>query len=208
VERPLRILAVDLGAESGRALVGSFDGSRLSLEPPHRFANVPVRLGGTLYWDFARLFGDVLDGVRAALQPGPLTSLGVDSWGVDFGLLDARGRLLGNPVHYRDARTQGMLERADQLVSSDRIYASTGIQLMPINSLYQLLAMVEADDPDLQRADQLLMIPDLIHHFLCDSRVGEYTNASTTQCGISSSHFTSQSQRLVAGSRCPSKCRG
>jgi rhamnulokinase len=182
VERPLRILALDLGAESGRALVGAFDGSRLSLEMPHRFANVPVRLGGTLYWDFPRLFGDVLDGVRAALQQGPLASLGVDSWGVDFGLLDRRGRLLGNPVHYRDARTEGMLERADHLVSRERIYAETGIQLMPINTLYQLLAMVEADDPDLQRADQLLMIPDLIHHFLCDSQVGEYTNASTTQC--------------------------
>jgi len=178
----LHILAIDLGAESGRALVGSFDGSRLSLTTAHRFANVPVRLGGTLYWDFPRLFGDVLDGVRAALQHGQLASLGVDSWGVDFGLLDARGRLLGNPVHYRDSRTQGMLDRASELVGKQRIYAETGIQLLPINTLYQLVSMVEANDRQLQLADQLLMIPDLIHHFLCDSQVGEYTNATTTQC--------------------------
>jgi len=121
-------------------------------------------------------------GLRAALQHGQLASLGVDSWGVDFGLLDARGRLLGNPVHYRDSRTQGMLDRASELVGKQRIYAETGIQLLPINTLYQLVSMVEASDRHLQLADQLVMIPDLIHHFLCDSRVGEYTNATTTQC--------------------------
>ncbi|MBV8718704.1 MAG: rhamnulokinase [Chloroflexi bacterium] len=182
VERPLKLLALDLGAESGRAVVGSFNGSRLDLEEAHRFANVPVRMGGTLYWDFPRLFGDVLTGIRAAQQNGPVASVGVDGWGVDFGLLDSRGRLLANPIHYRDSRTEGIMQLATQRVKARDIYAQTGIQLMPINTLYQLLSMAEAHDPDLERADKLLMVPDLVHHFLCDSAVTEYTNASTTQC--------------------------
>jgi rhamnulokinase len=177
---PLRLLALDLGAESGRALTGSFDGSRLEVQVAHRFPNVPVRIGGTLYWDFPRLFGDVLTGIQSALASGPITSVGVDGWGVDFGLIDQRGRLISNPVHYRDARTSGMLDRALERVSKEDIYTRTGIQFMPINTLYQLLAM--SGDADLERADRLLMIPDLIHHFLCDSVVGEYTNATTTQC--------------------------
>jgi rhamnulokinase len=179
VTSPLRLLALDLGAESGRAVVGSFDGSRLQVEVAHRFPNVPVRLAGTLYWDFPRLFGEVLNGVRAA---GPVTSLGVDGWGVDFGLLDVRGRLIANPVHYRDARTEGMLQLAAQRVGRQRIYSATGIQLIPINTLYQLLSLAESHDANLQQADRLLMIPDLVHHFLCDSTANEYTNATTTQC--------------------------
>src|SRR4051794_21060738 len=137
----LRLLALDLGAESGRALVGAFDGSRLTLEPAHRFPNVPVRLGGTLFWDFPRLFGDVLTGIRAAVSTGALASVGVDTWGVDFGLLDQRGRLLGNPVHYRDARTEGVLERILNKLPKEAIYAATGIQFMPINTLYQLMTI-------------------------------------------------------------------
>jgi rhamnulokinase len=175
----LRLLALDLGAESGRAVVGRFDGSRLDLQVVHRFPNVPVKLGATLYWDFPRLYAEVLNGIRAAQQPA---SIGVDGWGVDFGLLDARGRLMSNPVHYRDERTQGMVELASQRLTRQRIYETTGIQLIPINTLYQLLSMVESNDTDLERAERLLMVPDLIHHFLCDSTVGEYTNATTTQC--------------------------
>jgi rhamnulokinase len=190
---PLRLLALDLGAESGRALSGTFDGSRLEMDVAHRFPNVPVHIGGTLYWDFPRLFGDVLAGIRAALANGPLASVGVDGWGVDFGLIDRRGRLLANPVHYRDTRTSGMLELAQQRVSAEKIYAQTGIQFMSINTLYQLLSMVEEHDPDLERADKLLMVPDLIHHFLCDSVAGEYTNATTTQCfDVSQGNWASQ----------------
>lgn len=181
MRRPLRLLALDLGAESGRAIVGQFDGSRLQLTEAHRFTNAPVRLNGTLYWDFLRLFGDISAGMRRALSGGPLASVGVDGWGVDFGLLDARGRLLSNPVHYRDERTSGTVERITRRVSRDDIYATTGIQFMPINTLNQLYAMVDADDPDLSRAARLLLIPDLIHHCLCGSDVVEYTNASTTQ---------------------------
>ncbi|HEY1291677.1 MAG TPA: rhamnulokinase family protein [Chloroflexota bacterium] len=179
---PLRLLALDLGAESGRALIGAFDGSNLALDEVHRFPNVPVRLRDTLYWDFLRLFDEVLAGIRAAHGGGEVASVGVDTWGVDFGLIDSRGRLLGNPVHYRDARTAGMLERAIGRLSADTIYGTTGIQFIPINTLYQLLSMAVLQDPELNRADRLLMMADLINHFLCDSAVAEYTNATTTQC--------------------------
>ncbi len=179
---PLRLLALDVGAESGRAVVGNFDGSHLEIEEAHRFPNVPVRLGGTLYWDVLRLFGDIITGIRGARAQGEIATIGVDAWGVDFGLLDARGRLVGNPVHYRDARTDGIVVRATQRTSREDIYAATGIQFMQINTLYQLLAMADSHDPDLDRAERLLLIPDLIHHFLSGSDVCEYTNATTTQC--------------------------
>ena len=178
----LRLVAVDLGAESGRAVVGTFDGERLALEDVHRFPNVPVTLAGTLHWDFLRLFGDVTAGLRRAAAGGSVASIGVDSWGVDFGLLDARGRLLANPVHYRDRRTEGMPDLAFLVVPRDEIYAATGIQFMPINTLYQLWSMVRAGDPLLGQADRMLMMADLFHHFLAGSAVAEYTNASTSQC--------------------------
>ena len=181
-DSPLRMVAVDLGAESGRAVVGTFDGERLALEDVHRFPNVPVTLAGTLHWDFLRLFGDVIAGLRRAAAGGPVASVGVDTWGVDFGLLDARGRLLANPVHYRDRRTEGMPDLAFAVVPRDEIYAATGIQFMPINTLCQLSSMVRAGDPLLVQADRLLMMADLFHHFLAGSAVAEYTNASTSQC--------------------------
>jgi rhamnulokinase len=175
----LRLLAIDIGAASGRAVVGDFDGERLTVDEAHRFPNVAVRLGGTLYWDVLRILADVQDGVRRA---GEVAALGVDTWGVDFGLLDARGRLIGNPVHYRDGRTAGTLERMTQRVSRAEVYEATGIQFLEINTLNQLLAMAEAEDPQLQSAERLLLMPDLINHFLCGSAVSEYTNATTTQC--------------------------
>ena len=178
----LRLVAIDLGAESGRVVVGTFDGGRLALEVVHRFANVPVTLAGTLYWDFLRLFGDVSGGLRRVASGGPAASVGVDTWGVDFGLLDARGRLLGNPVHYRDGRTAGMLDQALATVPRAEIYRATGIQFMPINTLFQLLSMARAGDPQLRGADRLLMMGDLFAHFLCGSSVAEYTNATTSQC--------------------------
>lgn len=176
------MVALDLGAESGRAVVGSFDGGHLALEDVHRFPNVPVTLGGTLHWDFLRLFGEATAGIRRAAAGGPVASVGADTWGVDFGLLDARGRLLANPVHYRDRRTEGMPGLAFEVVPRGEIYAATGIQFMTINTLYQLWSMVRAGDPLLGQADRLLMMADLFHHFLAGSAVAEYTNASTSQC--------------------------
>ncbi|HSV93006.1 MAG TPA: hypothetical protein VLH81_08010, partial [Desulfobacterales bacterium] len=124
-DTPLRMVALDLGAESGRAVVGCFDGARLTLEDVHRFPNVPVTMAGTLHWDFLRLFGEVTAGLRRAAAGGPVASIGVDTWGVDFGLLDARGRLLAHPVHYRDRRTEGMPEQAFAVVPRAEIYAAT-----------------------------------------------------------------------------------
>ena len=181
-EGALRLAAVDLGAESGRVVVGTFDGGRLALEDAHRFLNVPVSLGGTLHWDLLRLFGDVLTGLRHAAAGGPVASVGVDTWGVDFGLLDARGRLLANPVHYRDERTDGMPDLAFAIVPREEVYRATGIQLMPINTLFQLFSMARAQDPLLDGAERLLFMPDLIHHFLAGCAVAEYTIASTSQC--------------------------
>jgi len=182
VKSPLRLLALDLGAESGRGIVGTFDGEGMQLSESHRFPNVPVRLGGTLHWDFLRLFGDVVATIRRAASESPIASVGVDAWGVDFGLLDDRGRLLANPVHYRDSRTEGILERAYRKVPQAEIYRRTGIQMMPINTLCQLLAMSEAGDPFLAQADRLLMMPDLVNYFLTGRSVAEYTIASTSQC--------------------------
>ena len=177
----LRLAAIDLGAESGRVLVGTFDGGRLAIEDVHRFPNTPVSVAGTLHWDVLRLFGDITTGLRKAGAAGDIASVGVDTWGVDFGLLDERGRLLANPVHYRDARTDGMVEAAFGMVPKAELYATTGIQFMAINTVYQLLAMARADDPLLRHADRLLMTADLFAHFLSGASVSEYTLASTSQ---------------------------
>jgi rhamnulokinase len=180
-DRGLRYVALDFGAESGRTIVGRFDGDQLSIEPVHRYANTPVRMGGTLYWDFARQLNDILNGMGKAAEGGPVHSVSVDTWGVDYGFLDARGRLIANPVHYRDTRHEGMLEAAFEMVPRDEIYMATGIQFMSINTLYQLLSEVRAQDPILEQADTLLMMPDLFNHFLCGSDVAEYTEATTGQ---------------------------
>ncbi len=181
-EHGLRLVAVDLGAESGRVILGTFDGRRLEMEDVHRFPNTPVAVAGTLHWDVLRLFGDAMTGLRRAGAAGPVASVGVDAWGVDFALLDARGRLLANPVHYRDARTEGIEAHAFEVVPRDEIYAATGIQFMPINTLFQLYSMVRARDPLLGQADRILMMADLFAHFLSGASVAEYTIASTSQC--------------------------
>ena len=175
----VRLLATDVGAESGRTVVGSFDGERLGLQEVHRFPNRPVDVAGTLHWDVLRLYSDMLDGIRAA---GRVASVGVDTWGVDFGLLDRSGRLLGNPVHYRDRRTEGMLEEAFSRVPREEIYARTGIQFLPINTLYQLLALVVAGEPQLASADRLLTMPALLAYWLTGTAADEFTDATTTQC--------------------------
>jgi len=176
-------LAVDLGASGGRVLAGRFDGKRLKLEELYRFGNEPVNLAGTLVWDLPRLWSDVCDGLRqAGAKFGKnVTSLGVDTWGVDYALLDANDQLLGNPIHYRDARTHGMLDKTLEKVSRQEIFAETGLQFMEISTLYQLAAMRHQRSPQLDMAQSLLLIPDLFHWFLTGNKFNEFTNATTTQ---------------------------
>ena len=174
--------AVDLGAQSGRVAVGQFDGERITVDEVHRFANVPVRVRGTLQWDVLRLYADVLDGLHAATRDHVVESVAVDSWGVDFGLLDRAGRLVQNPVHYRDSRRAAAVDGVYSRVAPRDLYDRTGIQLMPINTVFELAAMAAEADPVLATADRLLLMPDLFHHWLCGSVSSEFTNATTTQC--------------------------
>ncbi|MFO0959742.1 MAG: rhamnulokinase family protein [Isosphaeraceae bacterium] len=175
-------LALDLGAESGRGLLGRFDGERLSLEEIHRFPNGPVRMLDTLHWDLPRLHDAIQASIRQAVSASPgLDGLAIDTWGVDFGLVGRGDTLLGNPVHYRDARTAGMPEAAFPLVPKSRIYEITGLQFMPFNTAYQLLAMKRAGSPLLDAAENMLLMPDLLGWLLTGRRVAERTNASTTQ---------------------------
>ncbi len=168
-----RVAAVDLGASSGRVIAVDVGPGRLEATEVARFPNGPVRLGGTLYWDVLGLYRGVLDGLRTAGRPA---SVGVDSWAVDYGLLDATGALLGNPVHHRDARTDGVAARVP--VPAAELYGTTGLQVLPFNTIYQLVAA--AGTPQLAAARDLLLVPDLIGHWLTGARVAEVTNASTT----------------------------
>ncbi|MHB1295816.1 MAG: rhamnulokinase [Anaerolineae bacterium] len=176
-------LAFDLGAESGRAIVGRFDGGKLELSTIHRFANGPVQVFGSLYWDVLRLYGELCQGLTLYRREhgAALDGIGLDTWGVDFGLLDRKGQLLGNPRHYRDARTEGMLDAALEVVSRQEIFEQSGIQFMIINSLYQLLAMQKGGDPTLEQADALLMIPDLLNYWFTGVKTCEFSDATTTQ---------------------------
>lgn len=171
-------VAVDLGAGSGRVVLGSFDGERLALEELHRFPNPSVEVLGHLHWDALRLFNEMKEGLRKAAAHKPV-SLGVDTWGVDFALLDRGGALVGNPFHYRDKRTNGMLAQALETVSREEIFEHTGVQFMEINSLYQLLSMKGA--AALDAAETLLMMPDLFHYWFTGVRACEYCDARTTQ---------------------------
>jgi rhamnulokinase len=176
-------LAIDIGASGGRLVPGHFDGRRLRLEEIHRFENGPVEADGHLYWDLLGLWSQVRQGLQAAAARtgGRIVSVGVDTWGVDFGLLDRNGELLGNPYHYRDSRTNGLVERACRIVPREEIFRHTGLQFMQINTLYQLLAMKLAGSPLLETAQTLLMMPDLFHWLLSGVKCNEMTEASTSQ---------------------------
>ncbi|MHB8951889.1 MAG: rhamnulokinase [Pirellulaceae bacterium] len=177
-------LAVDLGASSGRVVAGEFSGRRLALEEVSRFDNGGILANERLYWDLLNLWNHIKEGLRAAcVKYGErIVSVGVDTWGVDFGLLGARDELLGNPVHYRDRRTEGILEKAYQVVPREEIFAQTGLQFMPFNTLFQLWAMRREASPLLGAGQSLLMMPDLFHWLLSGEKSNEYTNATTTQC--------------------------
>jgi rhamnulokinase len=172
---PVAAAAVDLGASGGRVMAGHVSGSGIVLHEVHRFPNQPVTAGGTLYWDILRLYADVRHGLEAAARQFPLASVGIDSWGVDYGLLDESGALLGNPVHYRDARTEGVAARVLAAVPAAELYAVTGIQHLPFNTIYQLAAT-----PMLRHAQTMLLIPDLLAYWLTGVAGAEVTNASTT----------------------------
>ena len=176
-------LGIDLGAESGRIMAGLWDGKRIRLEELHRFPNGPIEIGGTLRWDVLRLWSEIQNGLRlASTRYGKaVKSIGVDTWGVDFVLLSKSNELLGQPFHYRDARTRGMMERAFKTLPRAEIFATTGLQFMELNTLYQLLALKRSSPEVLAAASCLLMIPDFFHWSLCGSRVAEFTNATTTQ---------------------------
>jgi rhamnulokinase len=176
------ILAYDLGASSGRALLGRLDGRRIVAEEIHRFPNDPVSVGGRLYWDILRLYHEMKQGLLKAKHRGVQPqSLGIDSWAVDFGLLGANGELLGNPYHYRDRHTEGVMEQLFAVVPRSELFRRTGIQFLPFNTIYQLAAMKKADSPLLAKAERFLMIPDLLRYFLTGEAANEFSNATTTQ---------------------------
>lgn len=176
-------LAVDLGASSGRVVAGLFDGSGLELEEVYRFENGGIVAADRMHWDVLALWQHVTNGLRAAAAKygDRVASVGVDTWGVDYGLLGPGDELLGNPYHYRDKRTTGMMEKALATVSREEIFAETGLQFMELNTLYQLLAMKEQNPALLDIAERFLMIPDLFHWLLTGKKANEFTNASTTQ---------------------------
>jgi sugar (pentulose or hexulose) kinase len=177
-----RYIAVDLGAESGRVMLGIVSAEKIRLEEIHRFTNGPVEQDGSLRWDFSRLMSEVKTGIgKAAKQAGEIAGIGVDSWGVDFGLLDNNGILIENPCHYRDSRTNGMVEKACELLPKREIYEHTGIQFMQLNTVYQLLSMRLSGSPVLAKAKRLLFMADLVSYFLSGKSYAEYTLASTSQ---------------------------
>jgi rhamnulokinase len=172
-------LAVDLGAESGRIVLGHFDGGHVSLEEVHRFPNSTVRLPDGLHWDILRILSEIKEGLAKAAREVHVEGVGIDSWGVDFGLLDGEGALVSNPYHHRDTRTEGLVDKAFKIMPKEEIYQTTGIQFLPINTLYQLLAM--RGTPLFDVAETLLLIPDLINYWLTGEKACERTNATTTQ---------------------------
>ena len=171
-------VAFDLGAESGRAILGTFEDDRLRLRELHRFSNPGVRVLDSLHWDPLRLFDEMKTGLRAAAAHKPV-SLGVDTWGVDYALLDREGVLAGNPYHYRDSRTNGVMERVMEIVPREEIFEHTGLQFMQFNTLFQLYTM--KGSPALEAARTFLMMPDLFHYWFSGVKVCEFSDASTTQ---------------------------
>ncbi len=174
-------MAFDFGASSGRAIIGCFDGDKITLEEVHRFSNDPVSVGGTVYWDVLRLFYEIKQGIVKAKIAGGFDSIGIDTWGVDFGLIDSEGKLMENPVHYRDARTIGLVDEAFNTMPKEKLYGITGIQFMELNTLFQLISLKKYRPWMLERADKMLFMPDLFGYMLTGKMCAEYSIASTSQ---------------------------
>lgn len=182
MDYPIYNLAFDFGASSGRLMISKFDGEKIELEEIHRFANEPVKLGDCLYWDFPRLFHELKTGLKkAAAKKVTISGIGIDTWGVDYGLLDKNEQLISNPVHYRDMRTEGIPEEVEKTMGSKEIYNTTGIQFMNFNTIYQLYADRKYRNHLLREAKTLLFMPDLFSFFLTGMQFNEYTIASTSQ---------------------------
>jgi len=183
-----QFLALDLGAESGRGILVTLQGGKVAMEEIHRFPNRPVRLAGTLHWDFPFLFGEVLNALRTVAHRGvKLAGISVDTWGVDFGLLGSNGHLLGNPVHYRDSRTNNIHAYSQRLMSTDDIFLATGCEPWAIASLFQLLSMQRDKSPLLDLAETFLNMPDLFQYFLtgvkrCERSIVNTSNLMGTDC--------------------------
>jgi rhamnulokinase len=177
-------LAFDLGAESGRAIVGTLAKGNLTLSETHRFTNNPITLPDGIHWDVQGLWNELKSGISASVLKfdGMIEGIGLDAWGVDFALLDKKNSLLSTPFHYRDNRTDGMLDEAFKRMPRETIFEHTGVQFMQINTLYQLLAMVIAKSPILDEARRLISIPDLFNYWLSGQITNEFTEATTTQC--------------------------
>jgi rhamnulokinase len=176
-------LAFDFGAESGRAILGVLDGEKIVLEEIHRFPNVQIKESGHIHWNISSLFDELKKGLSSAANLGfkDLLGIGVDTWGVDFGLLGKDNQILGNPFAYRDSRTEGIMERAFELMPKEEMYSCTGIQFMQFNSIFQLLSMVLSKSPLLESCKMLLFMPDLFNFLLTGEKYSEYTIASTSQ---------------------------
>ena len=178
----LNVLGIDLGASSGRAMLGTLEGKKLTIREIHRFLNEPVTLCGRFVWDMPRLFHEIKQALLKLSRSGEtVDAIGIDTWGVDFGLLDKNGHLLSLPVHYRDARTNGIPEKVRAIIPDEELFARTGIAFNSFNTLYQLYAMKEEGDPALESAQDLLFLPDLLSYFLTGKKGTEYTIASTSQ---------------------------
>lgn len=179
----IKMLAIDLGASNGRAILGILEDKKLTLQEVHRFSNDPVMVNGNLYWDILRLFHEIKQGILNCVRLGhrDIHSIAVDTWGVDFGLLDGKGNLLGNPYHYRDKRTGGMMEKLQELISKEELYNTTGIEFMWFNTILQLYSMKRENSTLLNEAKTLLLTPDLLNYFLSGVKTSEYSIASTTQ---------------------------
>jgi len=179
----VKFLAFDHGAGSGRAILGHLADGKLSLKEIHRFTNKPVQVLGHVHWDVLRLFDEMKTGMKIAAQQtnGEISGIGVDTWGVDFGLVARDNVLLGNPYAYRDSRTNGMMEQAFEMMPKEQLYNLTGIQFMQFNSIFQLLSMVKTNNPILDLSERLLFMPDLFNFLMTGEKVSEYTIASTSQ---------------------------
>lgn len=202
-ENKKQVLAFDFGGGSGRAILGRLEDGKIRMEEVHRFSNDPVMLNGTMYWDTLRHFFEIKQGIVKAKQKGGFESIGIDTWGVDFGLIDEHGDLLENAVHYRDDRTVGMQEEVFKAIPKEEVYSLTGLQFENFNTIFQLYSLVQKRPWILEKADKLLLLPDLFNYFLTGEKKAEYTMAATTQ--LLDAGKKEWSDRILEALRIPKK---